>query len=57
MNDTTEQPITVEQALWLAESLMRAALEAVAAGRTTLPADTFAAQARAAFEALGSQAG
>lgn len=53
MNDT-EQPITVEQALWLAESLVRAAREAAAAGRTTLPADTFAAPARAAFEALGT---
>lgn len=46
-------PITIEQALWLAESLVRAAREAAAAGRTTLPADTFAAPARAAFEALG----
>jgi hypothetical protein len=55
MNDTA-QPITIEQALWLAESLVRAAREAAAAGRTTLPADTFSAPARAAFEALGAPA-
>lgn len=52
-----DEPITIEQALWLAESLMRAAREAQAAGRSTLAADTFSAPARAAFEALTTQSG
>lgn len=53
MNDTA-QPITIEQALWLAESLLRAAREAAAAGRTTLPADTFSAPAHQALDSLAA---